>query len=212
MLLFAKSPVFICVANINKAMTIRNPDGSEYQLGTLQQFDPCNPELSLFNEWDQEAIEIGGTPIYYYEVLIQSGTVDKLYTEDRGKLWVPEEGRVTLYAYYDPIPSQNNMGVFGADGTDELMFELNYQDTLRRLKRVPTIGSRIFTPHKRENWVIMQRNVAEFKMWGELRLQLMCSRFQESLTTGEGKVTQRSPDFKLNSIKDLQRESERPQS
>jgi hypothetical protein len=191
-------------------MTIRNPDGSEYQLGPLQQFDPCNPELSLFNEWDQEAIEIGGTPIEYYEVFIQSGTVDKTYMEDRGKLWSPV--KVILYAYYDPIPSKNEMGVFGADGTDELMFELNYQDTLRRLKKVPTIGSRIFTPHKRENWVIMQRNVAEFKMWGELRLQLMCSRFQESLTTGEGKVTQREPDFKLNSIKDLQKGLDRPQS
>jgi len=42
-----------------------------------------------------------------------------------------------------------------------------------------------------------------FKLWGELRLQVMCIRYQESLTTGEGKVTQRQPDFKVNSVKDL---------
>lgn len=184
-------------------MVIKNPDGTPYQLSELQQFDPCNPEHELFNEWDAEVIEIGGTPLEYYEVFIQSGTVDKVLMEDRGKLWSPQ--KVVLYAYYDPIPSQNAMGVFGADSPDELMFELNYQDTLKRLGHVPKIGSRIFSPHKRENWVIMQRGVEVFKLWGELRLQLMCQRFQESLTTGEGKVTQRQPDFKLNSIKDLKK-------
>jgi hypothetical protein len=51
--------------------------------------------------------------------------------------------------------------------------------------------------------MIMQRGVEVFKLWGELRLQVMCIRFQESLTTGEGKVTQRQPDFKVNAIKDL---------
>ena len=52
---------------------------------------------------------------------------------------------------------------------------------------------------KRENWKIVQRNVEEFKLWGELRLQLLSQRFQESRTTGEGKVTQKEPDFKINS-------------
>lgn len=183
-------------------MAIKNPDGSTYQVtGTLQQFDPDNPEFDLFNEWDQEVIAIGGTPLFYYEVFIQSNTLDKLYVEDRGKLWSPNP--VCLYGYYDPIPSQNFQGAFGIDSPDELMFELNYRDVLRRLCHPPKIGSRIYTPHKREHWLIMQRNVEVFKMWGELRLQLMCTRFQESLTTGEGKVTQREPNFAVNDIKDL---------
>jgi hypothetical protein len=183
-------------------MSIKNPDGSSYNLsGDFRQFDPENPEFCLFNDWDQEVIEIGGSPIMYFEVFINMNTVDRLYMEDRGKLWSPNP--ITLYARYDPVPSQNFMTTFGIDSPDEIIFELNYQDVLRRLSHPPKIGARIFTPHKRENWVIVQRNVESFQLWGEIRLQIMCSRFQESLTTGEGKITQRDPDFKLNDIKDL---------
>jgi hypothetical protein len=181
---------------------IRNPDGSPYKpTGTLTQFDPDNPEFELFNSLDQEIIEIGGTPIMYYEVFINVSNIDELYVEARDKLW--SEVPICLNGYYDPIPSQNAMGAFGIDSPDELMIEFNYRHVLKKLKHPPKIGARIFTPHKREHWVVIQRNVEVFKLWGELRLQLMCGRFQESLTTGEGRVTQRQPDFKLNSVKDL---------
>lgn len=183
-------------------MTIRNPDGSPYKpTGTLTQFDPDNPEFELFNSLDQEIIEMGGTPVMYYEVFINVANIDELYMEARDKLW--SEHPICLSGYYDPIPSQNAMGAFGIDSPDELMIEFNYRHVLKALGHPPKIGARIFTPHKREHWVVIQRNVEVFKLWGELRLQLMCGRFQESLTTGEGRVTQKQPDFKLNSIKDL---------
>jgi len=71
-------------------MAIKNPDGSNFKVtNTLQQFDPENTELDLFNDWDKEVIEIGGAPIFYYEVFIQMNTVDELYVEDRGKIWSP---------------------------------------------------------------------------------------------------------------------------
>lgn len=183
-------------------MSIKNADGSTYQpTGTLTQFDTQNPEHDLFNVWDQEAIEIGGTPIYYHEIFINMNNVDELYVEARDKIW--SQHPVCLYGYYDPIPSQNAMGAFGIDSPDEIMIEFNYRSVLKALGHPPKVGARIFTPHKRENWMIKQRNVEVFKLWGEIRLQVMCERFQESLTTGEGKVTQRQPDFKLNSVKDL---------
>lgn len=183
-------------------MVIHNPDGSVYQTtGSLTQFDPGNPEHDLFNLWDQEVIEIGGSPLYYYDLFINFQNIDALYVEARDKVWSPVP--VCIYGYYNPIPSSNMLGVFGSDGPDEMMFEFNYRHVLKKLCKPPKIGARIFSPHKRENWVIVQRNVEVFKLWGELRLQVMCTRFQESLTTGEGKVTQRQPDFKLNSIKDL---------
>lgn len=183
-------------------MAIYNPDGSQHTLnGQFKHFDPQNPEFCLFNDWDQEIIEIGGSPIMYFEVFINVNTIDRLYVEDRGKLW--SNNPITLHARYDPIPSQNYMSAFGIDSPDEIMFELNYRDVLRRLGHPPKIGARIVSPHKNENWVIVQRNVQSFQLWGELRLQIMCGRFQESLTTGEGKVTQRTPDFKINNIKDL---------
>lgn len=183
-------------------MVIRNPDGSAYQVsGSLQQFDPNNPEHDLFNIWDQEVIEIGGSPLEYYEIFLNINNVDQLYMEARDKIW--SQHPVCIYGYYDPIPASNQIGSFGIDAPDEVMFEFNYRHVLRHLGHPPRIGARIFSPHKNENWVVMQRNVEVFKLWGELRLQVMCGRFQESLTTGEGRVTQRQPDFKVNSIKDL---------
>ena len=63
-------------------MGILGNDGKPYKpAGSLQQFDPENTEHCLFNLWDQELIEIGGSPIFYYEVFIQSGTIDPLYRE-----------------------------------------------------------------------------------------------------------------------------------
>lgn len=184
-------------------MGIKNLDGTPYRVsGSLQQFDPENQEFDLFNHWDEEAIMMGGAPIIYYEVFININSIDDLYLESRNKLWSP--CGVELYAFYDPVPSQNYMGVFGMDSPNEMMFELNYRSVLRNLCHLPRIGSRIYTPHRRENWVVIQRNIEEYKLWGELRLQLMCKTFQESLTTGEGKVTnQKEPDFKLNDLKDL---------
>lgn len=183
-------------------MAILNPDGSKFGVtGSLTQFDPDNPEFDLFNLWDQEAIEIGGTPLFYYEVFINVNNIDELYVEARDKIW--SQFPICIYGYYDPIPSQNALGAFGIDSPDEMMFEFNYRHVLKKLGHPPRIGARIYSPHKRENWMIKQRNVEVFKMWGELRLQVMCDRFQESVTTGEGKVTQREPDFKINAIKDL---------
>ncbi len=183
-------------------MAIRNADGSIYKVtNTLQQFDPENQEHDLFNLWDQEVIEIGGSPLMYYEVFINMNTIDELYVEDRGKMW--SNCPICVYGYYEPIPSQNFMSTWGIDAPDEMMFEFNYRHTLQQLGHPPKIGSRIYSPHKREHWVIIQRNLEVFKLWGEVRIQVMCQRFQESLTTGEGKVTQREPDFKVNDIKDL---------
>lgn len=175
---------------------IRNPNGSCYQLsGSLQQFDPENPEFNLFNLWDQEVIQQGGSPIYYYEVMIQTQTVDPLYIEDRGKLWSPVP--VQLWGYYEPVASQNAQGLFGIDAPDEMTFEFNYRDVLKRIGHPPKVGSRLFTPHKGENWVIIQNADDEFKMWGQLRLKIICQKFQESKTTS-GVNPQPNVDFKLN--------------
>ena len=183
-------------------MAILNPDGSTFKpTGTLQQFDPENPEHDLFNVWDQEVIEIGGSPLLYYEIFINVNNIDSLYMESRDKIW--SQHPICVHGYYEPIHSQNFINAFGIGSPDEMMFEFNYRHILTHIGHAPKIGARIYSPHKRENWVVIQRNVEVFKLWGEVRLQVMCQRFQESLTTGEGKVTQREPDFKVNSIKDL---------
>lgn len=178
---------------------MKNPDGTPYKaIGSLQTFDPSSPEKCLFNDWDAEMIQIYGSPLFYYEVFIQTGSLDKLYREDRGKIFSNDP--IVIYGMYEPVASQNYQNAFGIDSPDEVIFECNYKDILKKLGHPPKIGSRIHTPHKNEDWVIIQRNLSEFQLWGQVRLQILCQRFQESVTTGEGKVTQKKPDFDLNDI------------
>lgn len=175
-------------------MTIRKCDGQPYKLsGSLDMFDPTNPEHFLLNSFDAELIEIAGTPILYFEVFIQKQTIDPLYREDRGKIF--SNNPVTLQGYYEPIPSQNYMNMFGIDAPDEVQFQFNYRSVLKLIGHPPKIGSRFYTPHKGENWVVIQRNVGDFFLWGELRLTIIAQRFQESVTTGEGRVTQNTTNL-----------------
>jgi len=175
---------------------ICKPDGTPYTtLGSRQQFDDSAPEHALFNQWDQEAIRMGGTPIYYYEMFISSNTIDPMYLEARGKLF--SNNPVELWGLYEPIPAQNAQTAFGIDAPDEMTFEFNYRATLDAIGYPPKIGSRLFTPFLKENWVIIQRALGEFKMWGVVRLNLICQRYQESTTTGEGKIPQKDVDYKI---------------
>ena len=52
-------------------------------------FDPLDRTFDLFNLWDQEAIKRGGSPIYYYEVIITPDMIDPVYLEARNKLFAP---------------------------------------------------------------------------------------------------------------------------
>jgi len=178
-------------------MVIRRPSGQPYKTsGSLQQFDPGNSRQALFNKWDAEIIRLYGSPIFYHEIFISISNIDKLYLEDRSKVW--SQFPIELHAVYEPIPSQNAQGMFGIDAPDEMVFEMNYREVLDTLGHPPKIGARLFSPHKNENWVIIQRNLGEFQGWGCYRIELICQRFQESLTTGEGQVTQPLPDFEIN--------------
>ena len=177
-------------------MPIFNKDGTPYSLsGSTQQFDPNNPMFDLFNLWDQESIQRGGSPLFYYEVIIRPDMIDPIYLEARNKLF--SNNPIQLWCTYEPMSSQYVLNQFGIDAPDEVTFELNYRSVLRNLGHPPKIGSRIFTPHLQENWVVVQRNLSEFKMWGVLRIELLCQRFQEDVVTGDGKVTQKQPDLKI---------------
>jgi len=177
-------------------MTLLTPEGQPYKtLGTNRQYQPDggNPQLKLFNLWDQDAIMMGGSPIYYYEVFISTGEIDTTYIEARGKIF--SNNPTEIWAVYDPIPSQNAMSAFGFDSTEEMIFECNAQAVIKGIGHMPKIGARLYTPHLGDNWKIIQRNLGEFKMWGALRVQLICQKFQESATTSAGRVTEKHPDI-----------------
>ena len=45
---------------------IRKQDGTPYCVtGSYQQFDPTDPQFTLYDSWDEEAIKRGGIPIFY---------------------------------------------------------------------------------------------------------------------------------------------------
>ena len=135
-------------------MALLNSDGTPYKLqGSVQQFDPNNPMFDLFNLWDQESIKRGGSPIFYYEVIIRPDMIDPIYLEARNKLF--SNNPIQFWCNYEPISSQNVLNQFGIDAPDEMRFELNYRSVLKGLGHPPKIGSRLFTPHLQENWVIL---------------------------------------------------------
>jgi hypothetical protein len=174
-----------------------NKDGTPYKpSGSISQFNNNSAQLELFNRWDQESIKRGGSPLYYYEVFISSEMIDSLYRESRDKVW--SQFPIELYGFYEPVQTTSNLGGYGLDSPDEVIFELNVSDVLNRLGngKIPKPGSRIFTPHLRENWELIQVNTGEYKMYGILRYQFICKRWTESLTTGEGRVSQSVPPGK----------------
>ena len=176
-------------------MIYRN-DGKPYAVtGSRQQFDDGLPEHELFNTWDEEAIKIGGTPLFYYELFIDTNNIDPIYLESRAKIYSPNP--IQLYGYYEPVASQNMQTAFGIDSPDEMIFEMNYRAVLRDVGHVPKIGSRIFSPFLKENWVIIERKTAEFKMYQVLHVQLICQRFQEDDVSGTSVNKIPDVDYKI---------------
>lgn len=174
---------------------IKKTDGTPYKLkGSLNQYDPNSATQALFNRYDEEMIKISGTPILYYQVFIQMQTVDPIYMEDRGKLFSPYP--ITLWAFYEPPQQMNMSGLFAIDTPDEeVVFELNYNATIRDVGHTPKIGSRIYTPHRGENWIIIDYRLDQFKLWGAIRMLLHCRKFQETTTNNDGQVTENKPDL-----------------
>lgn len=176
---------------------IRNPDGTPYKLtGSLQQFGTQEVQQELFDTWDEEAIRQGGSPIYYYEVFIQEQSIDPIYLEDRGKLF--SNNPVQLWGYYEPIPSQMAQTAFGIDSmNDEMVFEFNYRSLLKAIGHLPKIGSRLRTPFLNEDWVIIERKLADFKSWNVYHMQILTQRFQDDIISGPGRVEQKPVDYKI---------------
>lgn len=176
---------------------IRNPNGTPYEpTGSLVQFDPNSPNNALYDLWDQDAIKIGGSPIYYFEVFIPSSTIDPTYTESRGKIW--SQFPVQLYGLYEPIASTNEMGLFQIDSIGmEISIDFNRAATIAAIGHPPKIGSRIRTPHMQEDWELIQVNTAVFNQWNILHYQFICKKFQDDSINGPGKVRQPIQDIKI---------------
>jgi hypothetical protein len=177
-------------------MVVRNKDGTPYAVsGSLSQLMPDSPTNELFNQYDQETIRLGGSPILYYEVFISG--VDKQYMESRNKIW--SQTAVELFGMYDPIASQMAQGLFGIDGPDTLIITVNYADAISKLGHLPVVGSRIYTPMLREHWEVIDRKLDNFTRWQVYHILIHCQRFQDTLTNPAGTVSQGDqPTWKID--------------
>lgn len=175
-------------------MPILNPDGTPYRLTPYQNYDPNNPDIDLFDEWDAESIRMGGTPVYYYKCFVTA--IDRTYLESRSKIWADQP--IELFATYDPVAAQQALGPYGIDSLDEITLDCNYKDVIRRVGEMPRPGSRIMTPHLREHWEVIQCSLAEFRGWRAVRLQIVCQRFPTSLTDNSEKGQQDMPQYRID--------------
>lgn len=174
---------------IGEESMLRNQDGTPYQLeGNLKTFDTENVDQDLIHSVDQEAIELSGSPIFYYKVFIDESNYDDLYMESRNKIRV-QDG-IELYAQWEPVTPTNDMGVFGIDSPDEVTFNFNIRDFREKVgDDIPKVGALIYTPFDKNWWEIIQYNHGvedgDFKLWGKYRFAVLARKYQESMTDEE---------------------------
>lgn len=176
---------------------IYGKDGKPYKpSGCYQLFNDKLPERDLVNKWDAEALKMGGSPIYYYEIFIDINNIDPLLMESRAPIW--SQVPITLYGTYPIAASENNQGFWGLDNpTGEVPFEFNYKNVLETLGHPPKIGSRLQTPFLNEQWEIIENKTGDYRFYQSTRLICICSRFQEDRVSGTSIAKQPDVNFEI---------------
>lgn len=127
-------------------------------------------------------IESAGHPIVVKGVFKRDEAVEKLYREDRGTVFdtLPH---VTFHGFYD-YPTLPSLTCFGIDAPDEMEVQVNYDIVTSRLGKVPEIGTLLTI--EQSDWMVINRSYIYNRFIGKYRLALLCARYQESVTTGNG--------------------------
>jgi hypothetical protein len=163
---------------------LRNKDGSPYKLnGSVNNYDPSNPDHDLMDSVDKEQIESSGAPIEYYRVIVDSN-VDQLYHEQRQKVYLQEP--ILMKAVWEPVsPIWNDISV-GFSSEESMVFSFNRKEFIEKVGEMPRIGSIIKTCDEGMFWEIVNRNVnvenEDRKMWGKHRINAVCVKYQATVT------------------------------
>lgn len=133
-------------------------------------------------------IESSGHPIIIYgEIQRQNENKDKFYFEDSEKITITYTEPILIYGIYEYPSRSGEYRIFGIDASDELSIEVNYDILLQKLKRMPKAG--MLLKIEDENWIVVDCNWIYNKFIGKKRLQLICSRYAESVTSGVNLIT-----------------------
>ncbi len=128
-------------------------------------------------------IDNAGFPIVVTGVLRKDPNVERLYLEESSKVFQSQEP-VLLYGFYD-YPDDKALNMFGIDSPEEMEIEVNEENVLKKLGKVPEIGTVLYIEDL--NWTVIQRTRIYNRFIGRYRLKLTVMRYQEAYTTGEGK-------------------------
>lgn len=145
----------------------------------------------LLRKADGFWIDNAGFPIVVTGVLKPDTKVERLYLEDGCKVF-NSQTPILLYGFYDYPSEGNYMNMFGIDAPDEMEIEFNEENVLKKLGMLPEIATVLRIEDA--TWTVIQRKRIYNRFIGRYRLSLTVTRYQESVTTGEGKVAK--PNFK----------------
>ena len=170
-------------------MTLRRPDGKPCRpTGRLATFEPATTEHDLFDRYDQEAIQIGSSPLLYYRLRVSGSKVDPLYNEIRDKIYDIEPYNVC--GHWKPATPMQGIELFGIDSPVDTMFFFNRVQFLSVVNEPPTSGSLLFSCVDRIAWEIIQTstNIASdgdrFK-WGRHRFLVIARNYQPTATEND---------------------------
>ena len=135
----------------------------------LNLFNENNPDIQYFNKMDQEIIELGGSDMYYIK-WYQSDNYDKLFEEDREKLYGPE--KILLRGHYPPIPLNQEMSKFGVNFGNDQQFTFNKDYLLKKLGCEPKPGDIIQPRFQNVYFEIKEVQDQGFQVYGVYHLVL----------------------------------------
>ena len=162
-------------------MVIKKSDGSSYNIGgrdSLKSYRPDSQDKEVLNKWDAEMIELSGSPILYYPCYIDTN-YDSLYMESIDSI-IAQEG-FELTCQFEPVRPIQELGAFGIDSPDEVLFNFNLTKWREIVTEMPRIKSLFFAKWDSSWWEIIQNNQSEpYKLWNKYRLEIIGRKYQPS--------------------------------
>lgn len=135
----------------------------------LNLFHDNNPDIGYFNRIDQEVIELGGSDFYYIK-WYQSDNYDKLYEEDREKVYASE--KILIRGHYPPMPLVQEMSKFGVNFGNDQQFTFNKDYILKKIGREPKPGDIIQPRFQNVYFEVKEVQDQGFQVYGVYHLVL----------------------------------------
>jgi hypothetical protein len=129
----------------------------------LNLYDPTNPDVELFDLFDDELIKLSGSKLLYYKYNI-SKAEDTVYEEEQTKHYSRQP--VVVFGHYDPKAVDENLTGFGLTQESEQVFTFNKQYITRKLGRLPLEGDILEAVFQKLKFKIFQVQEDAFESYG----------------------------------------------